>query len=62
MFAAQLREEYMGLEKMPSGRRMETGSEDEVCPDCRGKGTTGNSPENIRMCRRCDGKGKIRKP
>jgi DnaJ-class molecular chaperone len=57
-----MREEMMGIECMPSGRRTETSSEDETCPDCRGKGMTGNSPNNIRMCKRCDGKGKLRKP
>lgn len=29
----------MGIEKMPSGRRIETRQEDETCPDCKGKGT-----------------------
>jgi DnaJ-class molecular chaperone len=52
----------MGLEKMPSGRRMESSNEDETCPDCRGKGMTGDSPNNVRICRRCSGKGKICKP
>jgi hypothetical protein len=52
----------MGLEKMPSGRRTETSGEDEVCPNCQGKGTTGNSPDTIRMCKRCDSKGKIGRP
>jgi len=52
----------MSLERMPQGRRMETRIEDETCPDCKGKGTTGDSPNNVRMCRRCGGKGKIRKP
>jgi DnaJ-class molecular chaperone len=52
----------MGIEKMPSGRRMESAVEDEICPDCRGKGTTGDSPNNIRICTRCKGRGKIRAP
>jgi DnaJ-class molecular chaperone len=56
------REEQMGIEKMPSGRRMETSGEDETCPDCRGKGMTGDSPNNIRICTRCKGKGKVRAP
>jgi DnaJ-class molecular chaperone len=50
----------MGIEKMPGGRKMETANEDETCPNCRGKGTTGDSPNNIRMCPRCGGRGKIR--
>jgi DnaJ-class molecular chaperone len=52
----------MGIEKMPSGRKMETANEDETCPNCRGKGTTGDSPNNIRMCTRCGGRGKVRAP
>src|ERR1700722_390722 len=56
----QRREEIMGIEKMPSGRKMESAKEDETCPNCRGKGTTGDSPNNIRMCTRCGGRGKIR--
>ena len=52
----------MGIERVPNGRRMESGSENETCPECRGKGTTGNSPNNVRMCTRCGGKGKLRVP
>jgi DnaJ-class molecular chaperone len=52
----------MSLERMPNGRRTETCVEDEVCPECRGKGTTGDSSENVRMCRRCNGRGKVRAP
>jgi DnaJ-class molecular chaperone len=50
----------MSLERMPNGRRLETNVEDETCPVCRGKGTTGDSPDNVRTCRRCDGRGKVR--
>ena len=52
----------MGIERMPNGRRMESAVEDETCPDCHGKGMTGSSPNNVRICTRCDGKGKLRKP
>ena len=52
----------MGIERMPNGRRMEGNIEDETCPACRGKGMTGDSPNNVRMCTRCSGKGKIRAP
>jgi DnaJ-class molecular chaperone len=52
----------MSLERMPQGRRVETYGENETCPDCKGKGTTGDSPNNIRMCGRCKGSGKIRAP
>jgi DnaJ-class molecular chaperone len=52
----------MGLEKMPSGRRLESSNEDETCTHCRGKGMTGDSPNNVRICTRCGGRGKIRKP
>jgi len=50
----------MGIERLPSAR--ESATEDETCPRCNGKGTTGDSPNNIRMCPRCGGKGKIRGP
>jgi len=52
----------MSLERMPNGRRLEGNVEDETCPDCRGKGTTGESSDNVRTCKRCDGRGKIRAP
>ena len=50
----------MSLERMPNGRRLEGNIEDEVCPDCRGKGTTGDSPNNVRVCQKCNGRGKVR--
>jgi DnaJ-class molecular chaperone len=54
------REGEVGMEKMPNGRRMESAIEDETCPKCRGKGTTGDSPNTVRMCGRCSGRGKVR--
>ena len=50
----------MGIETMPNGRKMEVKAENETCPDCRGKGSVGNSPNNIRMCSRCNGRGKLK--
>jgi len=52
----------MGIEKVPNGRRMETTVEDEICSQCHGKGTVGNSPNTIRSCPRCGGRGKVRSP
>ena len=52
----------MSLERMPNGRTLESSIEDETCPDCRGKGTTGDSPNNVRECQTCNGRGKVRAP
>ncbi len=50
----------MSLERMPNGRKKETYGEVEECSRCRGKGTVGDSPNNVRMCPTCNGTGKVR--
>ena len=44
----------------PTNTRMEQGSEDQICPRCKGSGTTYEFHRFGEVCGKCGGTGKLR--